>query len=169
LTYSPRDTSESWHRAEALFRNLPLGVQTWLHEQAHHTILGMLEKESEKYKGKMGTPPLYFPPELGIPETFVIVRNPKTKEIFGEIDPDLVILLHRRGRWDKPSRAQIENWANTAAIALAGHQYGAGAERVVSTRTSRDPLTKYAHFDTERLSAERLRVKSLPLTFVVSV
>ncbi len=149
MNYSPRDTSESWHRAESVFRNLPLGVQKWLHEQAHDTILGMLEKESEKYKGKMGTPPIYFPQELGIPETFVIVKNPKTKETFGKLDPHLVILVIRRGRWDKPSRSQIERWANTAAIALAGHQYGAGAERVISARVSSDPLTKYGPFETE--------------------
>lgn len=79
MTYSPRDNSESWLRAEALFRNLPLGVQTWLRVQANQTILGMLDKEISKYKGKMGTPPIYFPPDLGIPETFVIVRNPKNE------------------------------------------------------------------------------------------
>lgn len=108
----------------------------------------------------MGTPPLNFPPELGIPETFLIVRNPKTKEMFSKLDSDLVVLLHRRGRWDKPSRAQIENWVNTAVIALAGHQYGAGAERVVSSRISGDPLTKYAHFEAEAKPFDLSRMRN---------
>ena len=144
----------------ALFRELPLTVQEWLRSQARETILRMLERELAKCKGKMGTPPIRFPPDLGIAEAFIVVRNAKTKKAFAGLDPDLPVLVYARRRWDKASRERIETWADTAAIAIAGHQYGAGAEQVFLNRAAGEQRMRGADFGTEPKELDLARMEN---------
>lgn len=160
MTESNAPEFEAWKRAEAVFRQLPDGVQHWLRTQARDTLLRMLDRELQKYKGKMGTPPIYFPRDLGIPETFMVVRNPKTRGTLAALGLDIPVLVCARGRWDKNSEAKIEAWAETAAIALAGHQYGAGVQRAITGRAAGSPHMEYAHFGVEPKDFDLARMET---------